>query len=248
MRIIGIIPARYASSRFPGKPLVMIDGKSMIRRVYEQAIQSREISELYVATDHQAIEKHVADFGGKVIMTSPQHQNGTERCNEVLEKLSGMNAEIDIIINIQGDEPFIDPGQISLLAGIFNDPQVQIATLIKKISSPDELDNPDVVKVIADKYDKAICFSRFALPYFRGVEKGKWLEERSYFKHIGIYGYRAKTLSAITRLPVSSLEVAECLEQLRWIDHGYSIHVCETPFDSIAIDSPADLLKITNIH
>jgi len=248
MNILGIIPARYSSTRFPGKPLVMIGEKSMIRRVYEQAIQCREISSVIVATDSEAIEKHVKSFSGNVVMTSVHHKSGTERCQEVLEKLSSdQEHNFDVVINIQGDEPFIDPGQISELAGTFRNPEVRLATLVKRIKSSEELTNPNVVKVIFDKNFRAIYFSRSALPYFRGKETSEWLDKSDYFKHIGIYGYRPEILREIVKLAASPLETAESLEQLRWIENGYPVHIVETEFESFAIDTPADLLKITNI-
>jgi len=247
MKILGIIPARYASSRFPGKPLVMIDGKSMIQRVYEQALKCKELSSLIIATDSDVIEKHIVAFGGNVVTTSVNHNSGTERCNEVLEKLAiDQNDPYSVVINIQGDEPFIDPEQISEVANAFSNPDIQIATLMKRIKSDDELNDPNVVKVIIDKSFKAIYFSRFPIPFFRGKNREEWLKERAYFKHIGIYAYRSPSLRGIAKLPVSLLEKAESLEQLRWIENGYPVHVLETEFDSFAIDTPADLLKITN--
>jgi len=247
MKILGIIPARYASSRFPGKPLVMIDGKSMIQRVYQQALQCKELSSVIIATDSEIIEKHIKSFKGDVIMTSDHHKSGTERCNEVVERLGmDQNDPLIVIINIQGDEPFIDPRQISELAEAFRSPDIQIATLIKRIRSNDELNDPNVVKVIFDKNFKAIYFSRFSIPFYRGKNPAEWFKERAYFKHIGIYAYRSPALKKIAKLSESPLEKAESLEQLRWIENGYPVHVRETEFDSFAIDTPADLLKITN--
>ena len=247
MKILGIIPARYASSRFPGKPLVMIDGKSMIRRVFEQARKCTEISEVVIATDSEIIANHIGTFGGNFILTSVHHKSGTERCLEALNIMSKNSASsYDIVINIQGDEPFIDPGQISELIGVFSNPEVSLATLVKKIKSPEELTDPNVVKVIFDRNRKAIYFSRQAIPFVRGKESAEWIGERDFFKHIGIYGYRTDVLRTIVNLPVSSLETAESLEQLRWIENGYPIHIRETEYESIAIDTPADLLKITN--
>lgn len=247
MKILGIIPARYASSRFPGKPLVMIDGKSMIQRVYEQALKCKELSSVIIATDSEVIETHIRAFQGNVIMTSVHHKSGTERCLEVLEKFKvGQNDSFDVIINIQGDEPFFDPHQISELTDCFRNEDIQIATLVKKIKSTEELINPNVVKVIFDKNFKAIYFSRLSIPFCRSKDTKEWLKERSYFKHIGIYAYRSKALGEIGGLAMSPLEKVESLEQLRWIENGYSIHVRETEFESFAIDTPADLLKITN--
>jgi 3-deoxy-manno-octulosonate cytidylyltransferase (CMP-KDO synthetase) len=248
VRILGIIPARYASSRFPGKPLVVINGKSMIQRVHEQASKCPELSSVIIATDNESIEKHVKSFGGKVMMTSVHHKSGTERCSEVIERITADGQEsFDAVINIQGDEPFIDPGQISKLAAAIMNPEIRLATLIKKIVSQDELTNPNVVKVIFNRDSQAIYFSRYALPYFRGKEMNEWLGVRDYFKHIGIYAYRSDVLGEIVKLPVSSLEQAESLEQLRWIENGYKIHVFETDTESISVDTPSDLLKITNM-
>ena len=247
MKILGIIPARYASSRFPGKPLVMIDGKSMIQRVYEQALKCNELSSVVIATDSEIIEKHIKTFNGNVVMTSVHLNSGTERFYEVLEKIrADQDDPYSVIINIQGDEPFIDPRQISGLAELFMNGNIQIATLVKRIHSDDELNNTNVVKVIFDKNLKAIYFSRFSIPYFRGRNREEWLKERPYFKHIGIYAYRSQVLREISKLPVSPLEKAESLEQLRWIENGFPVHVRETEFDSFSIDTPADLLKITN--
>lgn len=247
MKIFGIIPARYDSSRFPGKPLVMILGKPMIQRVYEQAFQCKSLSGLVVATDDQRILDCVTAFGGKACLTSPNHRSGTERCNEA----SGFFSETDpgdIIINIQGDEPFIDPHQLDQLAECFTGNDVRIGTLVKKIESKDELFDPNVVKVITDKNSRAIYFSRQTLPYFRGKEPNTWLENGTFYKHVGLYGYTAGVLKDLVRLPGSRLEKAESLEQLRWIEHGYTVYVRETEYSSLAIDSPADLLKITNNH
>jgi len=240
MRSLGIIPARYASTRFPGKPLVDIAGKSMIQRVYEQAKKCSQLSEVIVATDDDRIFEHVNSFGGKAEMTSSTHQSGTDRCAEVAEK----HPEYDVIINIQGDEPYIDPEQISKLISCFDDPGTQIATLIKKVSNEQELHNTNSPKVIINKNSEAIYFSRSPLPHIRGQEPQNWLQHFTYFKHIGIYGYRADILKQITKLPVSSLEKAESLEQLRWVENGYKIKVAETEIETIAIDTPEDLKKL----
>ncbi|MDB5137676.1 MAG: kpsU [Mucilaginibacter sp.] len=240
MKILGIIPARYASTRFPGKPLVDIAGKSMIRRVYEQAKKCIHLSEVIVATDDDRIFEHVTGFGGAAVMTSYDHQSGTDRCAEVALK----HPEYDIIINIQGDEPYIDPEQISKLISCFNDESTQIATLIKKVQTGQELNNTNSPKVIINKLSEAIYFSRSPLPHIRGQELNNWLQHFTYFKHIGIYGYRADILQQITKLPVSSLEKAESLEQLRWIENGYKIKVAETELETYAIDTPEDLAKI----
>ena len=240
MKILGIIPARYASTRFPGKPLVDIAGKSMIQRVYEQAKKCAQLSEVIVATDDDRIFEHVLGFSGKAVITSSTHQSGTDRCAEVAEKYP----EYDVIINIQGDEPYIDPEQISKLIGCFNDADTQLATLIKKVSNEQELHNTNSPKVIINKNSEAIYFSRSPLPHIRGQEPQNWLQHFTYFKHIGIYGYRADILKQITKLPVSPLEKAESLEQLRWIENGYKIKVAETEIETIAIDTPEDLKNL----
>lgn len=240
MKILGIIPSRFASTRFPGKPLVEIEGKSMIQRVYEQAKKATCLSDVIVATDDERIFNHVSSFGGKVIMTSPSHESGTDRCAEVISKLT---EKFDVVINIQGDEPFINPKQIDQLCACFNDPQTQIATLIKKINA-DELFNINKPKVIKSIDDFAIYFSRNPIPFFRGVEKENWLKEHTYYKHIGIYGYTSKTLQKITQLPLSLLEKAEGLEQLRWLENGYKIKVAETNLEANSVDTPDDLKNL----
>jgi 3-deoxy-manno-octulosonate cytidylyltransferase (CMP-KDO synthetase) len=236
IHIIGVIPARYASTRFPGKPLIDIGGKSMIQRVYEQCKKTSILSDVIVATDDQRIADHVIAFGGKVLMTADTHQSGTDRCAEVVSKYTG---KCDVVINIQGDEPFIDPKQIELLASAFHDESTQIATLIKKISSEEEVRNPNVVKAIANKNKQAIYFSRSPIPYRRnpGIDI-------TYFKHVGIYGYRTKVLAEITQLPMGQLEQAESLEQLRWVENGYHIALKETDMETIAIDTPDDLERV----
>ncbi len=240
MHILGIIPARYASTRFPGKPLVDIAGKSMIQRVYEQAKKCAHLSEVIVATDDGRIFDHVTGFGGVAEMTSSDHQSGTDRCAEVAQK----HPKYDVIINIQGDEPYIDPEQISTLISCFNDGDTQIATLIKKVLTDQELQNTNSPKVIVNKLSEAIYFSRSPLPHIRGQEAQNWLQHFTYFKHIGIYGYRADVLQQITKLPVSTLEKAESLEQLRWIENGYKIKVAETELETYAIDTPEDLERL----
>lgn len=233
---LGIIPARYASTRFPGKPLVSILGKSMIQRVYEQCQKANCLTEIYVATDDQRIIDHVYSFGGNVILTSPDHQSGTDRCAEVVSKI---NSKENVVINIQGDEPFIDPEQINLLADAFSNPQTEIATLKKFISSEDDIKNPNVVKVIENDLGNAVYFSRAPIPYRRNPEFNI-----RYFKHIGIYAYKAETLLKLTKLPMGILEKAESLEQLRWIEAGFTIALKETDKETLAIDSPADLAHV----
>ena len=240
MNILGIIPARYASTRFPGKPLVDIAGKSMIQRVYEQAKKCIHLTEVIVATDDVRIYDHVLGFGGAAVMTSPDHQSGTDRCAEVALQ----HPQYDVIVNIQGDEPDIDPEQISKLAACFNNTDTQIATLVKQVQNEQELFNPNSPKVVINKLSEAVYFSRSPLPHIRGQEQQNWLNYYTYFKHIGIYGYRADVLQQITKLPVSSLEKAESLEQLRWVENGYRIKVAETEFETFAVDTPGDLDKL----
>ena len=248
MKVIGIIPARYASTRFPGKPLQLIHGKSMIERVYQSTIKSSLFSEVIVATDDQRIFDHVKNFGGKVEMTSENHASGTDRCLEVLEKLEANGEQADIVINIQGDEPFLDIKQFDQLVDLFkNDESCQIATLLKKIAAKEELFNSNVVKAVISHHKKALYFSRFALPYLRGKDEENWLGAHTYYKHIGIYAFKSSVLKQISKLERSSLEMAESLEQLRWLQNGYPINVDITEVENIAIDTPEDLEKLTNI-
>lgn len=237
MNIIGIIPARYDSSRFPGKPLIDIGGLSMIQRVYNQAKHAPSLKEVIVATDDQRIYDHVKSFAGNVIMTKKDHQSGTDRCAEVIESVQGF----DVAINIQGDEPFIDPQQINLLASCFDNPQTQIATLVRKVETFDELFNENKPKVVISKNGEAIYFSRQAVPFLRGVKQEEWLKQRPYYNHIGIYGYRVDVLREIAKLPYSELEAMEALEQLRWLDNGYKIHTAISNHSNDAIDTPEDL-------
>jgi 3-deoxy-manno-octulosonate cytidylyltransferase (CMP-KDO synthetase) len=243
-QILGIIPARYASTRFPGKPLVEIAGKTMIQRVYEQAKKCTALSAVMVATDDDRIFNHVTGFGGLAVLTADHHQSGTDRCAEVALQ----HPEYDIIINIQGDEPFIDPEQISTLVGCFDNAGTQLATLIKKVKNTQELFNANSPKVVINNLNEAIYFSRSALPHLRGHQPDNWPEYHTYYKHIGIYGYRADVLQQITKLPVSSLEAAEKLEQLRWIENGYRIKVAETELETLAIDTPEDLALLLKIN
>lgn len=237
MNILGIIPARYASTRFPAKPLADMGGKSMIRRVYDQAKKSKSLSKVIVATDHKEIFDHVTSFGGEVCLTSASHASGTDRCFEVV---STVKANFDYVINIQGDEPFIAPTQIDLLASLL-DGQTELATLIKKIDSVEQLFNPNVVKVVCNKNQEAFYFSRSVIPYFRNQEQAEWVTHHTYYKHIGMYGYRSDVLGKITSLKVSGLERAESLEQLRWLENGFKINVKETNIETIGIDTPEDL-------
>jgi 3-deoxy-manno-octulosonate cytidylyltransferase (CMP-KDO synthetase) len=239
VRIIGIIPARYASSRFPGKPLTDIKGKSMIRRVYERA--SSALEEVWVATDDDRIFDHVRSFGGNVAMTSTAHESGTERCAEVVEDRLHLDDE-DVVINIQGDEPLIDPAQIGRLSDLFLNEEVKIGTLIQPISDGESLNNPNVVKAVIDNKGKALYFSRSPLPFYR--DSNILSEENPSYQHIGIYGYRVGTLKEIVMLKSTSLEQAEKLEQLRWMQHGLSVHTAISHEPSIAIDTPEDLAEL----
>mgnify|MGYP006278131551 CR=1 FL=1 len=240
MKAIGIIPARYASTRFPGKPLADIRGKSMIRRVYEQSKACKELQKVVVATDDQRILDHVKDFGGEAMMTRSDHASGTERCGEVIPKLKG---DYEYVVNIQGDEPFLDPGQISLLLRCFDNPATGIATLVKETENQDEIRNPDIVKVIPSADLTALCFSRLPIPYVRDPEKEKGVV---FYKHIGLYGFRRKVLEKLLNLPPAPPEQAESLEQLRWLYHGYKIQLALSDQESHSVDTPGDLSKILN--
>jgi len=242
MKIIGIIPARYASTRFPAKPLIDIGGKSMIQRVYVQAKKSKSLADVVVATDDERIASHVKKFGGNVVMTSENHQSGTDRCYEAIQQFS---KDADVVVNIQGDEPFIRPEQIDLVASCFSSPNVQIATLVKKITTDEELFNVNIPKVVLNKHKEAILFSRQTIPYLRGKEQKEWLKSYTFYKHIGIYAYQTQVLKEITALKPSGLELAESLEQLRWLENGYKINVEVTDFESVAVDTPEDLKKLT---
>ena len=238
-RILGIIPARYASTRFPAKPLANIAGKSMVQWVYLQASRSTKINKVVVATDDQRIFDHVTSFGGMVCMTSADHVSGTDRCFETLQK---QNEKYDYVINVQGDEPFIAPEQIDLLASLL-DGETQLATLGKKITEQDVLFNPNVVKLVKSVNKEALYFSRSTIPHIRNVQEGEWLSKQVFFKHIGLYAYRSDILGMVTKLPVSTLEKAESLEQLRWLEHGFRIKVAETDRETIGVDTPEDLEK-----
>lgn len=241
MSVLGVIPARYASTRFPGKPLTVINGKTMIRRVYEQASSSTKLEKVVIATDDDRIASEVKSFGGEVVMTSDQHRSGTDRCAETVAKVAG---SWNVVINIQGDEPFIQPEQIDLLAGLFADASVQIGTLVKKLSDPGDLDNPNAMKVVLDSQGNGMYFSRSAIPFVRGAEKSDWLKQHLFYKHIGIYGYRTEILQQLTKLVPGKLEIAESLEQLRWLENGYSIRTALTDMETISIDVPSDLNKL----
>lgn len=242
MKFIGIIPARYASSRFPGKPLADIGGMPMIQRVYKQV--EGVLDNVCVATDDEQIFKAVEAFGGNVVMTSSLHRSGTDRCYEAYAKVG---TGYDVIVNIQGDEPFIHPEQIEALKACFSDPSTQIATLVKPFAATadfeKELFNPNSPKVVLNTNNEAMYFSRSVIPYMRGKNYTEWLANHTYYKHIGLYAYRAQTLQEITRLPPSPLELAESLEQLRWLENGYKIKAGITQRETVGIDTPEDLEK-----
>jgi 3-deoxy-manno-octulosonate cytidylyltransferase (CMP-KDO synthetase) len=238
----GIIPARYASSRFPGKPLALIGNKPMIQRVFEQA--SKKLGVVYVATDDKRIYDTVRNFGGKALMTSSDHQSGTDRCAEAVDLIMTETGKmIDVVLNIQGDEPFIKPEQIELLMKCFTDENVDIATLVRRTEPGEDIFNPNQPKVILNSTGDAIYFSRAAIPYIRDAEKNEWSKKHIYFKHIGLYAYRTKTLKKITLLDRSPLEISESLEQNRWIENGFRIRTAVTLWDNIGIDTPDDLEK-----
>lgn len=245
MNYIAIIPARYASSRFPGKPLADMKGKPMIQRVYEQV--KKAVDEVWVATDDERIHQAVIAFGGKSIMTSDQHRSGTDRLEEAYRKIG---KQFDVVINVQGDEPFIQPEQIESLKACFDSPEVQLATLVKPFRDEDgieALSNPNSQKVVVNARNEAIYFSRSIIPYVRDAEPKQWTEKHIFYKHIGMYAYRADVLSEITKLPQSSLEKAESLEQLRWIENGYRIRVGYTEMETIGIDTPEDMQRALGV-
>lgn len=242
MRVLILIPARYASTRFPGKPLALIDGKPMIQHVVEKA---RMVAEnVYVATDDTRISDCVSAFGGQAIMTSAEHRSGTDRCFEAYQHIVAQSGgKYDVVVNIQGDEPFIMPEQVEALISCFEDPEIQIATLAKQFENNNDIFDPNKVKVVCSATLTALYFSRSAIPFCRGVEKEDWTSLASFYKHIGMYAYRPEVLKEITALPQGILEKAESLEQLRWLENGYKIAVRMTDHESIGIDTPDDLEK-----
>lgn len=245
MNILGIIPARYGSSRFEAKPLALINGKMMIQRVYEQSEKADKLSEVVVATDDDRIFDAVMHFGGKAVMTSVNHKSGTDRCREVVDKIG---AEYDAVINIQGDEPYINPLQINQIAELISNEKTQIASLCKPIADLDELLSHNAVKVVMDKFGKALYFSRFTIPFQRNEsDPAQWIKLRTYYKHIGIYAYKTQILKKITELQQSGLEKAESLEQLRWLENGYSVKMGVTEFESYSVDVPDDIKKIESV-
>lgn len=241
LQFVAIIPARYASTRFPGKPLALLGGKPVIQRVYEQV--SGVVEEAVVATDDERIYAAVEAFGGKVVMTSTEHRSGTDRCYEAYLKLG---KKYDVVINVQGDEPFIAHSQLRAIMACFEDEATQIATLVKPFVEDDgveALENPNSPKVVVDAASRAIYFSRSVIPYLRGVERTEWLKHHTFYKHIGMYAFRSEVLREVTALPQSSLELAESLEQLRWIENGYKIGVGISDVETVGIDTPEDLAR-----
>lgn len=237
MKIVGIIPARYASTRFPGKPLALIKGKPMIQRVYEQALKSK-LDAVVIATDDVRIADAVMDFGGQYVMTSPNHRSGTDRCCEALDLLK---TKYDAVVNIQGDEPFIDPKQIDLLVDLIVRDDTPLASLAKRIDDEDELFSPNAVKVVVNQEGNAMYFSRSPIPFMRNVDRDEWLAKGRFYKHIGIYAYKADVLHQVARMEPSALEQAESLEQLRWLENGLAIRMALSDAENISIDTPDDL-------
>ena len=240
-KTVAIIPARYASTRFPGKPLALLGGKPVIQWVWENVSAMPELACAVVATDDERIAEAVKGFGGRAVMTASTHRSGTDRCGEVVRKLREEGQTFDVAINVQGDEPFVRQEQLRSLVDCFADGEVQIATLKTAIHSTAELMSPNNVKVVCDLRGRALYFSRQPLPHLRGVEPEQWMEHHPYFKHVGIYAFRTETLEALVRLQQSPLELCESLEQLRWLENGYEIQVKETAVANIGIDTPADM-------
>ena len=238
MKFIAVIPARYASTRFPGKPLAILGGKTVIQRVYEQAMSV--LPEVFVATDDERIFDAVASFGGKAVMTRADHKSGTDRIEEAVETIG---TDADVVINIQGDEPFVQPSQIETLMHLFDAPETQIGTLGKPFDTMEAVMNPNSPKIVTDRRGFALYFSRSVIPYIRGVEQGDWMHHYPFLKHLGVYAYRREVLAEVTRLPQGLLEKAESLEQLRWLENGYRIRVGLTDVETVGIDTPDDLLR-----
>lgn len=236
MKFIGIIPARYASTRFPGKPLALLGGKPVIQHVYEKV--AAVLGAAYVATDDERIYDVVKSFGGQVVMTRTDHKSGTDRIEEAIEKIGG---EWDVVVNVQGDEPFVAKNQLDTICHCFDDPTTQIATLGKPFESMEAVQNPNSPKIVVDNMGFAMYFSRSVIPYVRGKEMSSWLTHYPFLKHLGIYAYRKDVLRQVTQLPQSSLELAESLEQLRWLQNGFKIKVGTTDVETVGIDTPQDL-------
>jgi len=241
--ILGIIPSRYSSTRFPGKPLVDIDGKTMVQRVYEQAKAAKLLADVIVATDNEAIYNHIVSFGGKVVMTGVNTASGTDRCAEVIAKIE---EKYDFVINIQGDEPFIHPEQIDELASVLK-PGVELATLVMKTNNIEDILNKNIVKVVLNAKSEALYFSRSPIPYLRNYNEADWGQNHDFLRHVGIYAYGVDVLNKYSTLIPSSLEKAESLEQLRWLENGYKMSTKETNYQSYGIDTPQDLLNVLNI-
>ena len=239
MKVVGIIPSRYASTRFPSKPLQMIKGKTMIQRVWEQAWKSK-LDAVVVATDDMRIADEVLKFGGQYVLTDPNHRSGTDRCQEALYILED---QYDAVVNIQGDEPFIDPAQINQVIELIGRDDTQLASLAKRIEDEDELFSPNVVKVVMDKQGNALYFSRNPIPFMRNLDHDKWLQKGEFYKHIGLYAYKTETLRQIAEMQSTALEMAESLEQLRWLENGLKIRMGITQLESISIDTQEDLEK-----
>ncbi len=236
MKFTAIIPARFASTRFPGKPLALLGGRPVIQHVYEKAVQT--LGEAYVATDDERIAKVVEGFGGQAVMTRTDHKSGTDRIEEAAEKIG---TDADVIINIQGDEPFVDASQLRTLQSLFDSGETQIGTLGKPFDSMEAVENPNSPKIVCDRRGFALYFSRSVIPFVRGRERAAWLEGFPFLKHLGLYAYRREVLREVTRLPQSPLELAESLEQLRWLENGYRIRVGQTDVETVGIDTPEDL-------
>lgn len=246
MKVLGIIPARYQSSRLPGKPLAEIHGKSMIQRVYEKASQA--IAQVVVATDDERIATEVKSFGGAVVLTSDQHRSGTDRCLEAYQKWSAENGSCDVIVNIQGDEPLLEPAELDLLTSLFEDPDCQVGSLVKAIKTQAELDNRSGCFVTINNQDEALYFSRQLIPFLRDLPYSEWLKHHTFYKHIGLYAYRPQALAKFAALEVSSLEKAEALEQNRWLQNGGKIKLnYSTAKDSLSVDTPEDLEQVRKI-
>jgi len=246
MKVLGIIPSRYASTRFPGKPLADICGKSMVQRVYEQANAAKDIERVVVATDDERIARHVKNFGGNVMLTDSNHANGTSRCLEVVKELEKQGHYFDVVINIQGDEPLIQPEQIRQLISLFQDKMTDIATLAHPIREMALLTNPNAVKVVTGVQKQALYFSRQALPFVRDEKPENWLGKSSFYKHLGLYAYRTAVLKKIVLLPPGKLEQTEKLEQLRWLENGFVVKVEVTEYEGVGVDTPEDLAKLIN--
>lgn len=241
MKVLAIIPARYASTRFPGKPLALLGGKPVVRWVWERVSSVREMTDVVVATDDERIAGAVEAFGGRALMTGSHHRSGTDRCGEVVERMKERGLAYDVAINVQGDEPFVQPEQLRSLLSCFDDGDTGIATLKTAIHSSEELLSPNNVKVVCDGRGRALYFSRQPLPHLRGVERGQWVARGRYYKHVGIYAFRTEVLERLVRLPQTPLELSESLEQLRWLENGYEIRVEETAAANIGIDTPEDM-------